>query len=80
VPVRGSGIGASLLAGGLGANSTSVGGGGRGPGRSAAPGQVYGPSVNSGMGAAHTWLWLLVLIEVLALVAMRRAFRRHHGG
>ena len=28
----------------------------------------------------HVWLWLLVAIEIAALVLLRVQFRRYHGG
>lgn len=76
---RGSGIGmgaafgGGLGTGGIGGSATSR--------RPAAPGQVYGPRVR---GAAtlqtHHWLWLLVALEVGALVVLRYLFRQYHGG
>jgi len=72
LPSRGSGIGAGFGSG-LTVNTST---------RSAAPGQVYGPQVATGIGSAgvHHYLWILVLLELAALVALRRAFRNHHGG
>ncbi len=77
---RGSGIGMSGMFGGLGS-------GGPGPSttstRSAAPGQLYGPKVRSGMGSMQTyhWLWVLVAIEFGALFVLRAVvFKSYHGG
>ena len=76
---RGSGIGLGAVGGlgpmGVGGSATST--------RPAAAGQLYGPRVR-GMGgkmAVHHWLWVLVLLEVGFLVAMRAiVFKNYHGG
>jgi hypothetical protein len=73
---RGSGIGMGL-SGGLGVGG---GGGSSTSRRSAAPGQVYGPSVKGRGLSVHHYLWLLVAIEIGALALLRYLFRHHHGG
>jgi hypothetical protein len=76
--IRGSGIGASIFgglgAGGVGGSQQSV----RAPTRGAA----YGPPATSGGSTmpVHQWLWILVLLEMLGLVALRYLFRDHRGG
>lgn len=74
---RGSGIGAGVrFSGGVG-----VGGIGTSTAaKSASPGQVYGGAAAKSAPQVHTALWVLVLIELAALVALRHAFRHHHGG
>lgn len=72
---RGSGIGMSALAGaGFGPSSGGVMGDVRG-------GALYSARSSrlSGM-RPHVWLWLLVAIEIAALVLLRVQFRRYHGG
>jgi hypothetical protein len=70
--VRGSGIGAGMMAGGIGLSST----------RSGSAQGVYG------MGTAptgakvqtHTMLLVLVFAELFALIWLKYAFRHHQGG
>lgn len=75
---RGSGIGQSLLGGfgvgNVGGPATST--------RSAAPGQLYGPKAGSMSNMrTHHWLWVLVALEIGALVLLRVVvFGRYHGG
>ena len=75
MPARGSGIGAAMGGfgtGNIGGSATSL--------RSANIGQVYGPQP-SGRGAVHHYLWVLVLLEIAALMALRmKVFRHYHGG
>ena len=74
MPARGSAIGASMggLGSGLiGGSATSL--------RTANIGQVYGPPAAAGNNV-HTFLWVMVALEVVALIALRHAFRHYHGG
>jgi hypothetical protein len=72
---RGSGIGASMTgglgSGMIGGSATSL--------RTANAGQVYGPAAAPKL-AVHHFLWVMVLLEIAALVALRHAFRHYHGG
>ena len=59
---------------GAGGSATSI--------RTANPGQLYGPKVGrmSSMGVHH-FVWLLVALELLALVLLRVVvFRPYHTG
>ena len=77
MPSRGSGIGASAV-GGLG---TGLVGSSMTSTRPSAPGSVYGPPAAGGSKiAVHQMLWVLVLLEIAALLALRHAFRHYHGG
>jgi hypothetical protein len=75
---RGSGIGLSGAAGlgfgGVGGSQTST----RAPTR----GAPYGAQATSSKsaGALHHYLWALVLLELVALGALRYLFRDHRGG
>ena len=73
---RGSGIGMGMVGGlgtgGVGGPATST--------RTANAGQVYGPAATQTKGAVHQYLWVLVLLELAALFALRHAFRSYHGG
>lgn len=74
---RGSGIGAGFAlnggvgAGGIGSNTAA---------KSATPGGVYAPKPSSAAMSTHSALWILVLVELVALLALRHAFRHYHGG
>jgi hypothetical protein len=70
--VRGSGIGASLMAGGIGMTSTRSG--------SAQGTYGMGNSSTDTRVQTHHVLVVLVLLEVLALFWLRHAFRDHQGG
>jgi hypothetical protein len=78
MPGRGSGIGLGMI-GGLGANQV---GGSKTSTRSGTP-RIYGSrfaGTSSGGFQVHHYLWALVAIEMLALIWLRHAFRRYHGG
>lgn len=63
--------------GGLG---TGLAGGSSTSTRPAAPGSAYGKMLNSGSVDVHHMLWVLVLLEIAALIGLRHAFRHYHGG
>lgn len=50
--------------------------------RTAGPGMLYGPKVKAmGNMAVHHWLWVLVALELAALVALRViVFKPYHAG
>jgi hypothetical protein len=85
MPVRGSGIGASMRTAGGG---SVFGGGGNvfgGPstGRPASPATatMYPGQTPARAGSGPTfWLLVLVALEALAMLALRHGFRHHHGG
>jgi len=69
--VRGSGIGASIAAGGIGVNNVK------------APMQgAYGMGTQptSARGGVHVWLVGLVIVEMFLLGWLHFAFRDHQGG
>lgn len=72
---RGSAIGMSATAGlGYGTSAGGVSGDVQG-------GSLYGKASSGLQGMrTHHWLWVLVAIEIAALVFMRMSFRRYHGG
>lgn len=81
--VRGSGIGASGV--NLGSFATGIGprtAGGGGSAVSPPAVSMYGPGVSTAAGVGSPTLWLLglVVVEALALIALRQGTRHSHGG